>query len=447
VAAVAQATSPLPQKLRVGIFADSALQPRWIVEAFMKVAASGHAEIVSLEVAGTPARRAAWPLRAPRDELVDIARYVGHARGADLDVAFALGGYDDAALDGIARLGVWRLHADGAREVVEGAALTACSLRVRLAAGAEPRLAAQSWSRTERRSVARNRERVLARACGLPARALRDAQRFGIGWLEQCRSTPEKQGRTTISPFRALAAVARNRGLSLISGLQYAEQSFGAWRPANGPITPALERFTRFAGRWPFAFGKTVFFEDAGRIMAMEIGKPPVVLLEGSYPSVVEEQGVRYLLTSDSRLYRCVEFPFKWEFQRQLVEFCSHATLHRAAERWWLFAAGELDDELNLFHATKLAGPWIPHARNPVKCDARGARPAGRLYWRNGALYRPALVCAPSEAMGVALHRVLRLTPHDYAERQVETVPGVRAVNYCAELTVVDAFTRRSRFA
>jgi hypothetical protein len=49
--------------------------------------------------------------------------------------------------------------------------------------------------------------------------------------------------------------------------------------------------------------------------------------------------------------------------------------------------------------------------------------------------------------MGVALHRVLRLTPHDYAERQVETVPGVRAVNYCAELTVVDAFTRRSRFA
>ena len=47
----------------------------------------------------------------------------------------------------------------------------------------------------------------------------------------------------------------------------------------------------------------------------------------------------------------------------------------------------------------------------------------------------------------MALQRVLRLTPHEYAERQVETIPGVRAVNYCAELTVVDAFTRRLRFA
>jgi hypothetical protein len=411
----------------------------------MKVAASGHAEIVSLELAGAQPSLPGWPLRAPRDELLDLGRYIEKARGADLDVAFAIGGYDDFALDGIARLGVWRLHADGAREVVEGAPLTACSLRVRLAAGAEPRIAAQAWTRTERLSIARNRERVLARASGLAARALRDAQRYGRGWLEQCRAMPEKQGRTAISPLRALGTVARNRGASLISSFKYAEEGFIAHRPANGPITPALEHFTRLPGSWraPFAAGKHIFFEDRGRIGVFGPGTAPVMLFEGSYPSVVED----YLLTSDTRLYRCVEFPLKWEFQRQLVEFASHATLHRAADRWWLFATGEFDDELNLFHATKLTGPWIPHARNPVKSDARGARPAGRLYWRNGALYRPALVNAPREAMGVALHRVLRLTPHEYAERQVETIPGVRAVNYCSELTVVDAFTRRFRFA
>ena len=143
----------------------------------MKAAACGHAEIVALEVGAAPPSPAAWPFRAARDELLEMGRYIEKGRGADLDVAFALGGYDDFALDGIARLGVWRLHADGAREVVEGAPLTACSLRVRLAAGAEPRIAAQAWTRTERLSIARNRERVLARATGLAARALRDAQR------------------------------------------------------------------------------------------------------------------------------------------------------------------------------------------------------------------------------------------------------------------------------
>jgi len=444
VAAVALATSPLPQKLRVGIFADSAFQPRWIVEAFMKAAACGHAEVVALEFAGARPSVPGWPLRAPRDELLDLGRYIEKARGADLDVAFALGGYDDYALDGIARLGVWRLHADGAREVVEGAPLTACSLRVRLAAGAEPRIAAQAWTRTERRSIAGNRERVLARATGLAARALRDAQRYGRGWLEQCRATPERLT-TTVDPMRALVTVARNRGAFLVSSLKYAEQGFIAHRPANGPITPALESFTRLPGSWraPFAAGKHVFFEDRGRIGVFGPGTEPVMLFEGTYPSVVDD----YLLTSDTRLYRCVEFPLKWRFERQLVEFASHATLHRAADRWWLFATGEFEDELNLFHATKLTGPWIPHARNPVKADARGAQPAGRLYWRNGALYRPALVNAPREAMGVAIHRVLRLTPQEYAERLVETIPDVRAVNYCAELTVVDAVTRRFRFA
>src|SRR6185295_5342699 len=108
------------------------------------------------------------------------------------------------------------------------------------------------------------------------------------------------------------------------------------------------------------------------------------------------------------------------------------ATLHRekigGRERWWMFAnsaAGGsrmFDDELHLFYADRLLGEWQPHARNPVKSDARCARPAGRLQWRNGALYRPAQICAPLYGAGLSMNRVLRLTPHDYAERQVERV-------------------------
>jgi hypothetical protein len=113
------------------------------------------------------------------------------------------------------------------------------------------------------------------------------------------------------------------------------------------------------------------------------------------------------------------------------------------------------DDELHLFHSDSLLGDWVPHRRNPVKSDARCARPAGQLYWRNGALYRPAQICAPLYGSGLSINRVLRLTPLDYAERQVERVLpsgadgllGVHTVNRAGDLTIIDAFARRSRFS
>jgi hypothetical protein len=111
------------------------------------------------------------------------------------------------------------------------------------------------------------------------------------------------------------------------------------------------------------------------------------------------------------------------------------------------------DDELHLFHAQKLLGDWQPHRRNPVKSDARSARPAGRPYWQDGALYRPAQICAPLYGSGLSINRVVRLTTEHYAERQVERVLpsradgilGVHTINRAGNLTVVDAFTRRPR--
>ena len=41
---------------------------------------------------------------------------------------------------------------------------------------------------------------------------------------------------------------------------------------------------------------------------------------------------------------------------------------------------GEAHDELHLYSAPGILGPWKPHPRNPVKSDVRSARPAGRVY-------------------------------------------------------------------
>ena len=110
MAAVVLATDFLPKKLRVGLFADSALQPRWVVEAFARVARSDFAEIALVRAGDAPPAAVPWAYRTALDTPLELARYVPQRSLQDLDVAFALGALDDTVLDGIAHFGVWRVN-------------------------------------------------------------------------------------------------------------------------------------------------------------------------------------------------------------------------------------------------------------------------------------------------------------------------------------------------
>jgi hypothetical protein len=394
---------------------------------------------------------------------------------------------------------VWRFQADGAAEVAAGEPLTGSALLVRLAPREAPRIAYQSWSRTYPLSVSRNRGALLQKTAEFPLRALRAAQRYGREWLEQRpRLRTENQGQTTFSG----SPLMEKRGLSLVSlgariarrGVEKAvavEQWSLAFRFGPHGLNASLEGFTRIVPpadrdwRDPFALEKNgryfVFFEEIlrgagkGHIALIELGRDgrwsaPVRILEQDYhlshPFVVEHDGQLYLVPESARnrtveAYRCVDFPRRWRLERVLLDGARlvDATFHRAADRWWLFANGApgesrvFDDELHLYHARDLLGDWQPHRHNPVRSDARSTRPAGALYWRNGTLYRPAQICVPRYGAGIALNRVLRLTPDAFAERQVERLLpppdsgllGLHTVNRAGELTVADAFARRPR--
>jgi hypothetical protein len=507
----ALASAPLPKKLQVGLFADARLQPRWVVEAFAKVAQSDFAEIVLIATVPQAETRTPWGwklyetldrrvfARNHPDERLDLATYVPHQRlaklplpGIDLDVAFALGDFDDSALDGVARYGVWRFYADGQREVAEDLPLTGSGLKVRLAAGAAPRIAYQSWSRTYPLSVARNREQVLPKTAEFAVRALREAHRSGQAWLEQCPTLSNAACAAASAPsfLPILGRIAR-RGLEKALHL---EQWFLAFRFGDARSVPGdLQGYVRLMppkdrywadpfplernGRYFVFFEELPFATGKAHIAMTEVKRDgswsaPVRVLERdyhlSYPFLLEEDGELYMIPETGQnatveAYRCVDFPLRWKLEKVLLKGTRlvDATLHRGTDRWWMFANGAAgasrtyDDELHLFHAEKLFGDWRPHPRNPVKSDARCARPAGRLFWRNGALYRPAQICVPLYGAGLSINRVLRLTPTAYAERQVERVLpalehgilGVHTVNRAGELTVVDAFTRRRRFA
>jgi hypothetical protein len=314
--------------------------------------------------------------------------------------------------------------------------------------------------------------------------------RSGPAFLDRCKIVRNADLTSGAPDARELAGALAGLGSRMVErAAQKAlnvEQWFLAWRWCEGrfgdarAIAPGLRGYTRamppldrdwstpFAveknGRHFLFFAERLFATGKSHISMVEVGRDgtskPVRVLEResslSHPFVLEERGELYMIPDSERdgavqVYRCVDFPLRWKLESTLLPNArlAQATFHRAAERWWMFAGG-LDDELNLFHAPDLFGPWEPHAQNPVRSDARCARPGGQLFVHAGALYRPAQIGVPRQGTGLSINRVLRLTPEDYAERQVERIfalEGLRTVSRAGDLTVIDAFTRRSRFA
>jgi hypothetical protein len=198
----------------------------------------------------------------------------------------------------------------------------------------------------------------------------------------------------------------------------------------------------------------------------------PVTLIEEphhlSYPFVFTFDGTRYMLAEARQagvvpLYRCVEFPRKWQFHRNLFEDVRAVdpTVVCHAGTWYLFLCmaenpgGSTYDELFLFHADNpVEGPWLPHPQNPVVSDVKSARPAGRIIERDGMLFRPAQNCSHSYGYGINVMRITALSKTEYAEELVTSieplwdrkVTGVHTLSYAERLTVSDARVLRSRF-
>ena len=192
-----------------------------------------------------------------------------------------------------------------------------------------------------------------------------------------------------------------------------------------------------------------------------EEGKARVVLDESfhlSYPLVLRHDGAIYMLPETSaagrvQLYRADPFPDRWVPDAVLLEgrWLADATPVLHEGRWWLFATSTDDggsswDQLHLFHAADLLGPWTPHAGNPVLIDAGAARPAGLMWHEDGVLMRPAQDCRSGYGAGLVLCRVERLDEGGYRQsvvRRIAPPPGMGATglhtfNRAAGFEVVD---------
>lgn len=306
-------------------------------------------------------------------------------------------------------------------------------------------------------------------------RGVHDGARSGAG--------PHPRPRTAV---QLLSKSARAVASKLLGRVQWQIQLYRggeAGRSLGEPwatLKPPREEF------WadPFVIAHrdraVVFFEalryreNKGFIACIEVepdgshGAPTVVLdrpWHQSYPYVFQVDGQWYMVPESGAnlsvtLYRCTEFPARWQEVCTLVEGVAlyDASIVRWNDKWWLFAAHGLPgastyDELHVYWAEDLFGPWEPHALNPVKIDAGSARPAGAPVVIDGKLIRPAQDCRNRYGDAVSFQHVVQLDAESFSEvpyepeairAQMAGISLLHTYNVQHEITVIDCASTAS---
>ena len=402
------------------------------------------------------------------------------------------------------RYGLWWFaggRGAGAAEVVSGTAATATTLWASLPDGRKLPIC-RSWSRTNDKSVWRNRQRHCWKAAHMPARKLEELHHLGAAALACAGGSPEKpadaapdaEDITTPGNLETAAFALRLARRALggaVEATLYRHQWCLAYERDPEParvrpcrlrrLIPPRDRFwadpfpVEVEGRCFVFVEEWLYRRGKGRISVLEIEGENIreagTALEAhhhlSHPFLFRWNDHLYMVPESGgnrcvELYRCLSFPLRWERDRVLLDGLRgvDATLEEIDRTWWMFLnVGKRGisnhDELHLYYADSPLGPWREHAGNPVKSDVRSSRPAGRLIRDNGQLLRPAQDCTPRYGSAVCLHRILELSPDRFAEEPVAriepaAVPGadrIHTLNGCGGIRFIDFQRRLPRIA
>ena len=112
-----------------------------------------------------------------------------------------------------------------------------------------------------------------------------------------------------------------------------------------------------------------------------------------SFPFIFEFNNEFYMVpesskNKDIRLYKCLNFPLKWELQEILIEDIDAADtmIFQKNNKWWMMTnedplkLANHNYQMNIYYSDNLLnGEWIAHKNNPIIMDATKARNAGLL--------------------------------------------------------------------
>ena len=187
-----------------------------------------------------------------------------------------------------------------------------------------------------------------------------------------------------------------------------------------------------------------------------------------SYPFVFEVKGIYYMIPETCanktiELYQCIEFPYKWELQHNLMENLDavDTTIHFHNGKYWMFVnikenkGASNCDELFLFYADSFkTTSWQAHPMNPIVSDVKKARPAGKIFQYKGGLYRPSQDCSGHYGRGMNIQKISELNETSYKEETLQsiysqwdpTLMSTHTINFDERVTIIDALHKRFRF-
>ncbi len=229
-------------------------------------------------------------------------------------------------------------------------------------------------------------------------------------------------------------------------------------------------------GKYYIFIEELIYKENKGFISVIEMDengnyKDPVKVLESdchmSFPFVFEENDQIYMIpetkeANSIQLYKCIDFPYKWEFKKVLIDNVKavDTVLFKNEGKYWLFTnmveneGASFYDELYLFSSKSLISDnWKSHPDNPIVSDVRNARMAGKLFFYNKSLYRPAQNCSNHYGYGMQLNRVETLNESNYSEELFysiipdwnQNIIATHSISTSKNLTIIDAQYRRRK--
>ena len=435
-----------------------------------------------------------------------------------LDIIIKLGyGPVNEDLCGLSKYGLWSypmtdcfsesIDTTGYFEVIKKQPVIVSELVARLTKGQLPLVLARVTEATCAYSVSLTREKLYRRASLFVPRTIRGLWQEGPDYLQKIENRFGTNGLSLITQIPPPAALKSFKNI-LKAGFILVQQVFKKiiytdpftwvllYEMGNDnnfetnsykdfqKLEPASDRF------WadPFVVSTEdkyyVFVEEflykanKGHIAVLELDKNGQLLkthkiIENpyhmSYPFVFQRDKTYYMIpeTGGNRsidLYRCTEFPLKWEFIKSIMKDINavDSTLFNHNGKWWLFTLIDKIDsslavspELYLFWSDDfLSDQWTGHTMNPVVTDVRIARPAGRIFIRDGKIYRPSQDCSGRYGNSFDINQINILSETDYSEANILKVRpdwesglvGTHTYNYSKGFTVIDAYKFRKRF-
>ncbi|MDN5213841.1 hypothetical protein QQ020_17335 [Fulvivirgaceae bacterium BMA12] len=186
-----------------------------------------------------------------------------------------------------------------------------------------------------------------------------------------------------------------------------------------------------------------------------------------SFPYLFSYENALYMIpetsgTDSIRLYKCLEFPSKWAYQKDILSGVNAAgsMIFNHHDQWWLLTNmtsknnKDLCSKLYAYHGDNpLSDHWIAHEQNPLVFNSNVARNGGILNLKQDFPVRVRQKQGfDMYGASLTLARITDLTPSAFKEEKIGEVPpkffpkihGCHHIDSNNEFTVYD-FVKKDR--